>query len=152
MRPAAEPPAKKGGFGTGLLIAVAIAALVAIGLAGYKFWNDNSADPVPTPTEQPTEIIVTETVTPEVTEEPTYRSPKPVETTIVEEEPPAPVTVTKTHSVMPAPTPEVTTHQPTPEVATPEETQPQVNDAPTDTPELDSQGTPTEESALQGGQ
>lgn len=152
VRPAAEPPAKKGGFGTGLLIAVAIAALVAIGLAGYKFWNDNSTDPVPTPTEQPTEIIVTETVTPEVTEEPTYRSPKPVETTIVEEEPPAPVTVTKTHSVMPAPTPEVTTHQPTPEVATPEETQLQVNDAPTDTPELDSQGTPTEESALQGGQ
>ena len=149
VRPAAKPPAKKGGFGTGLLIAVAIAALVAIGLAGYKFWNENSTDPAPTPTEQPTEIIVTETVTPE---EPTSTTPETVEVTTEEVEPPAPVTVTETHSVIPTPTPEVTTHQPTPEVATPEETQPQVNDAPTGTPELDSQDNPTEESALQGDQ
>ena len=128
---------------------LAIAALVAIGLAGYKFWNDNSADPVPTPTEQPTEIIVTETVTPE---EPTSTTPETIEVTTEEEEPPAPVTVTETHSVISTPTPEITTHQPTPEVATPEETQPQVNDTPTDTPELDSQDNPTEESALQGDQ
>ncbi|MGV0362866.1 protein kinase domain-containing protein [Corynebacterium minutissimum] len=153
--PEAEPPAKKGGFGTGLLIAVAIAALVGVGLAGYRFFTENSSEPAPTTSEQPTEIIVTETVTPETTEEPTTEAPTTrdtVETTTVEEEPPAPITVTTTHSIMPSPTHEVTPHQPTDEELLPEETQPQVNDGPTATPELDSQDNPTEESALQGGQ
>ena len=153
--PTAEPPTKKGGFGTGLLIAVAIAALVGIGLAGYKFFTENSSEPAPTTTEQPTEIIVTETVTPETTEEPTTEASttlNTVETTTVEEEPPAPVTVTTTHSVLPPPTQEVSPQQPTDEELLPEETQPQVNDGPTATAELESQGNPTEESALQGGQ
>ena len=153
--PTAEPPTKKGGFGTGLLIAVAIAALVGIGLAGYRFFTENSSEPAPTTTEQPTEIIVTETVTPETTEEPTTEASttlNTVETTTVEEEPPAPVTVTTTHSVLPPPTQEVSPQQPTDEELLPEETQPQVNDGPTVTAELESQGNPTEESALQGGQ
>lgn len=156
VRPAVQPstpqpeerPAKKGGFGTGLLIAVAIAALVAVGLMAYRMWGNTS----PTPPPAPTEVIVTETVVPETTEEEETETPETVEITTVEEEPTR-VTVTTTHSVIPAPpvTTEHTTHQEPPEFPT-EETQPQVNDSPTSAPELDSQSNPTEESALQGGQ
>lgn len=143
-----ERPAKKGGFGTGLLIAVAIAALVAVGLMAYRMWGNTA----PTPPPAPTEVIVTETVVPETTEEEETEAPETVEITTVEEEPTR-VTVTTTHSVIPAPpvTTEHTTHQDPPEFPT-EETQPQVNDSPTPAPELDSQSNPTEESALQGGQ
>ncbi|OFN74134.1 MULTISPECIES: serine/threonine-protein kinase [Corynebacterium] len=156
VRPAVQPstpepeerPAKKGGFGTGLLIAVAIAALVAVGLMAYRMWGNTA----PTPPPAPTEVIVTETVVPETTEEEETEAPETVEITTVEEEPTR-VTVTTTHSVIPAPpvTTEHTTHQDPPEFPT-EETQPQVNDSPTPAPELDSQSNPTEESALQGGQ
>lgn len=156
VRPAVQPstpqpkerPAKQGGFGTGLLIAVAIAALVAIGLMAYRMWGNTS----PTPPPAPTEVIVTETVEPETPEEEETEAPETVEITTVEEEPTR-VTVTTTHSVIPAPpvTTEHTTHQEPPEFPT-EETQPQVNDSPTSAPELDSQSNPTEESALQGGQ
>ncbi|WP_175974123.1 serine/threonine-protein kinase [Corynebacterium sp. Marseille-Q2823] len=156
VRPAVQPstpepeerPAKKGGFGTGLLIAVAIAALVAVGLMAYRMWGNTA----PTPPPAPTEVIVTETVVPETTEEEETEAPETVEITTVEEEPTR-VTVTTTHSVIPAPpvTTEHTTHQEPPEFPT-EETQPQVNDSPTPAPELDSQSNPTEESALQGGQ
>ncbi|MTD91653.1 serine/threonine-protein kinase [Corynebacterium hiratae] len=156
VRPAVQPstpepeerPAKKGGFGTGLLIAVAIAALVAVGLMAYRMWGNTA----PTPPPAPTEVIVTETVVPETTEEEETETPETVEITTVEEEPTR-VTVTTTHSVIPAPpvTTEHTTHQDPPEFPT-EETQPQVNDSPTPAPELDSQSNPTEESALQGGQ
>ncbi|WP_308607506.1 serine/threonine-protein kinase [uncultured Corynebacterium sp.] len=156
VRPAVQPstpqpkerPAKQGGFGTGLLIAVAIAALVAIGLMAYRMWGNTS----PTPPPAPTEVIVTETVEPETPEEEETEAPETVEITTVEEEPTR-VTVTTTHSIIPAPpvTTEHTTHQEPPEFPT-EETQPQVNDSPTSAPELDSQSNPTEESALQGGQ
>ena len=156
VRPAVQPstpqpeerPDKKGGFGTGLLIAVAIAALVAVGLMAYRMWGNTA----PTPPPAPTEVIVTETVVPETTEEEETEAPETVEITTVEEEPTR-VTVTTTHSVIPAPpvTTEHTTHQEPPEFPT-EETQPQVNDSPTPAPELDSQSNPTEESALQGGQ
>ena len=156
VRPAVQPstpqpkerPAKQGGFGTGLLIAVAIAALVAIGLMAYRMWGNTT----PTPPPAPTEVIVTETVEPETPEEEETEAPETVEITTVEEEPTR-VTVTTTHSVIPAPpvTTEHTTHQEPPEFPT-EETQPQVNDSPTPAPELDSQSNPTEESALQGGQ
>ncbi|PMC69633.1 serine/threonine-protein kinase [Corynebacterium aurimucosum] len=156
VRPAVQPstpqpeerPAKKGGFGTGLLIAVAIAALVAVGLMAYRMWGNTA----PTPPPAPTEVIVTETVVPETTEEEETETPETVEITTVEEKPTR-VTVTTTHSVIPAPpvTTEHTTHQDPPEFPT-EETQPQVNDSPTPAPELDSQSNPTEESALQGGQ
>lgn len=156
VRPAVQPstpqpkerPAKQGGFGTGLLIAVAIAALVAIGLMAYRMWGNTS----PTPPPAPTEVIVTETVEPETPEEEETEAPETVEITTVEEEPTR-VTVTTTHSVIPAPpvTTEHTTHQEPPEFPT-EETQPQVDDSPTSAPELDSQSNPTEESALQGGQ
>ncbi|MGV0351578.1 serine/threonine-protein kinase [Corynebacterium guaraldiae] len=143
-----ERPAKQGGFGTGLLIAVAIAALVAIGFMAYKLWGNTS----PTPPPPPTEVIVTETVEPETTVEEEPESPETVEITTVEEEP-TQVTVTMTHSVIPSPS--VTTHHTTHEelpTLPAEETQPQVNDSPTLEPELDSQNNPTEESALQGGQ
>ena len=156
VRPAVQPstpqpkerPAKQGGFGTGLLIAVAIAALVAVGLMAYRMWGNTS----PTPPPAPTEVIVTETVEPETPEEEETEAPETVEITTVEEEPTR-VTVTTTHSIIPAPpvTTEHTTHQEPPEFPT-EETQPQVNDSPTSAPELDSQSNPTEESALQGGQ
>ena len=169
--PQAPQKKKKGGFGVGLLIAVAIAALVAIGLMGYKFFSDSSSttDPtVPSTPEQPTEIIVTETVTPETTEEDPTEETSAAETTTVEESP-TQVTVTTTHSVapetspseQPRPTrtsqkPAQPTHveQPTEEVPAPapEETQPQVNDSPVSGIALNSQGDPTEDSALQGGQ
>ena len=171
---AAQPPQapqkkKKGGFGVGLLIAVAIAALVAIGLMGYKFFSDSSAttDPaVPSTPDQPTEIIVTETVTPETTEEDPTEETTAAETTTVEDSP-TQVTVTTTHSVAPETSPSEQprptrasqkpvqpTHveQPTEEAPAPEETEPQVNDSPVSGIALNSQGDPTEDSALQGGQ
>ncbi|WP_408932266.1 serine/threonine-protein kinase [Corynebacterium sp. YSMAA1_1_D6] len=167
--PQAPQRKKKGGFGVGLLIAVAIAALVAIGLMGYKFFSDSSAttDPaVPSTPDQPTEIIVTETVTPETTEEDPTEETSAAETTTVEESP-TQVTVTTTHSVapetspseQPRPTrtsqkPAQPTHaeQPTEEAPAPEETEPQVNDSPVSGIALNSQGNTTEDSALQGGQ
>ena len=143
-----ERPAKQGGFGTGLLIAVAIAALVAIGFMAYRLWGNTTPTPPPTPTE----VIVTETVEPETTEEEETEAPETVEITTVEEEP-TQVTVTTTHSVIPSPptTAHRTTQQEPPALPT-EETQPQVDDSPLPEPELDSQNNPTEESALQGGQ
>ncbi|GAA1471577.1 hypothetical protein GCM10009604_06620 [Corynebacterium aurimucosum] len=143
-----ERPAKQGGFGTGLLIAVAIAALVAIGFMAYRLWGNTTPTPQPTPTE----VIVTETVEPETTEEEETEAPETVEITTVEEEP-TQVTVTTTHSVIPSPptTAHRTTQQEPPALPT-EETQPQVDDSPLPEPELDSQNNPTEESALQGGQ
>lgn len=143
-----ERPAKQGGFGTGLLIAVAIAALVAIGFMAYRLWGNTTPTPQPTPTE----VIVTETVEPETTEEEETEAPETVEITTVEEEP-TPVTVTTTHSVIPSPptTAQRTTQHDLPTLPT-EETQPQVNDSTLPEPELDSQNNPTEESALQGGQ
>lgn len=143
-----ERPAKQGGFGTGLLIAVAIAALMAIGFMAYRLWGNTTPTPQPTPTE----VIVTETVEPETTEEEETEAPETVEITTVEEEP-TQVTVTTTHSVIPSPptTAHRTTQQEPPALPT-EETQPQVDDSPLPEPELDSQNNPTEESALQGGQ
>ena len=143
-----ERPAKQGGFGTGLLIALAIAALVAIGFMAYRLWGNTAPPLQPTPTE----VIVTETVEPETTEEEETEVPETVEITTVEEEP-TPVTVTTTHSVIPSPTTTAhrTTQQESPALPT-EETQPQVNDSTLPEPELDSQNNPTEESALQGGQ
>ncbi|WP_412099749.1 serine/threonine-protein kinase [Corynebacterium aurimucosum] len=143
-----ERPAKQGGFGTGLLIAVAIAALVAIGFMAYRLWGNTTPTPQPTPTE----VIVTETVEPETTEEEETEAPETVEITTVEEEP-TQVTVTTTHSVIPSPptTAHRTTQQEPPALPT-EETQPQVDGSPLPEPELDSQNNPTEESALQGGQ
>ncbi|ACP31629.1 serine/threonine-protein kinase [Corynebacterium aurimucosum] len=143
-----ERPAKQGGFGTGLLIAVAIAALVAIGFMAYRLWGNTTPTPQPTPTE----VIVTETVEPETTEEEETEAPETVEITTVEEEP-TQVTVTTTHSVIPSPptTAQRTTQHDLPTLPT-EETQPQVDDSPLPEPELDSQNNPTEESALQGGQ
>ncbi|OFP63758.1 serine/threonine protein kinase [Corynebacterium sp. HMSC074C01] len=143
-----ERPAKQGGFGTGLLIAVAIAALVAIGFMAYRLWGNTTPTPQPTPTE----VIVTETVEPETTEEEEKEAPETVEITTVEEEP-TQVTVTTTHSVIPSPptTAQRTTQHDLPTLP-PEETQPQVDDNTLPEPELDSQNNPTEDSALQGGQ
>ncbi|OHO63305.1 serine/threonine-protein kinase [Corynebacterium sp. HMSC036D02] len=143
-----ERPSKQGGFGTGLLIAVAIAALVAIGFMAYRLWGNTTPTPQPTPTE----VIVTETVEPETTEEEEKEAPETVEITTVEEEP-TQVTVTTTHSVIPSPptTAQRTTQHDLPTLP-PEETQPQVDDNTLPEPELDSQNNPTEESALQGGQ
>ena len=143
-----ERPSKQGGFGTGLLIAVAIAALVAIGFMAYRLWGNTTPTPQPTPTE----VIVTETVEPETTEEEEKEAPETVEITTVEEEP-TQVTVTTTHSVIPSPptTAQRTTQHDLPTLP-PEETQPQVDDNTLPEPELDSQNNPTEDSALQGGQ
>lgn len=89
--PRSVPKEKKegSGFGVGLLIAAALAALVALGFFAANFFK--GAGESTEPTTPPESIVVTEYRDPETTEVVT-----PEETT---EDTPEPVTVTTTHSI-----------------------------------------------------
>lgn len=110
QRPAVQPQ-RDGGFATGLLLAVLIAALLGGGM--YLAWQAGlfeGTDPAPVTSEQPTtQEIITEWVTP---------TPEPGPTT---QQPPATVTEWVTPTSEPEPEPEP---EPTPET-TPDPVQPE---------------------------
>ncbi|MDO5032151.1 serine/threonine-protein kinase [Corynebacterium sp.] len=154
--PAVAPEEKSRGFGTGLIIAGALAALVVVGLVSYKLFNDGEEKPA-----QPSEVIVTEYRDPTTT----TQAPVTTHTPTQEEEEdtpesPSEVTVTTTRSVHPSPVPsepvtsdnQAPTQEEQPTQATPE---PPAVETPAPETDVDSQPAtfdPLDELLNQGGQ
>jgi len=115
QQPAVRPRRGDGGFATGLLLALLIAALLGGGM--YLAWQAGlfeGGGTEPTTSEQPTtQEIITEWVTP--TEEPT---PEPEPTT--SEQPPETVTEWVTPTVEPEPSPEPVPEPPAEQPGAPE--------------------------------